>query len=71
MITRSLRARLEKLEQAVQPRERLFVMSHDGIKPLDEQIAAFKVQHGVTARDLLVISRCLRFSDDEEPAQCA
>jgi hypothetical protein len=52
-----LRIRIEKLEQAVHPKERLFVMREDPSKPLDEQIAAYKAQHGVTARDLLVIRR--------------
>jgi len=51
-----MRTRIEKLEQAIQPKERLFVMREDPSKgSLDEQIAAYEAQQGVTARDLLVI----------------
>jgi hypothetical protein len=32
-------------------------MREDPSKPLDEQIAAYKAQHGVIARDILVIRR--------------
>ena len=52
------RIRIEKLEQTIQPKARLFVMREDPSKgPIDEQIAAYEAQHGVTARDLLVIRR--------------
>ncbi len=57
-MSRGLRIRVEKLEQNIQSKARLFVMREDASKdPIDEQIAAYEAPHDVTARDLLVIRR--------------
>jgi hypothetical protein len=50
-------ARLAKIEQALKPEARLFTFHHfDGDEPgLDERLAAFKVEHGVTPQDQLVV----------------
>jgi len=52
-----LRMRIEKLEQAIQPKDRLFIMREDPSQDIEEQIAAYEAKHGVTARDLLIIRR--------------
>ena len=50
-----LRARIERLRQAVQPGAGFFVMRADPTQDLEEQVAAYKAENGVRARDILVI----------------
>ena len=51
------RIRIEKLEQAIWSKDRLFVMREDPSQDIEEQIAAYEAKHGVTARDILVVRR--------------
>ena len=50
----SLRQRFARLEQAIQPGARFFVLhpDPDPTLGLDEQIAAYAAENGVTARDI-------------------
>jgi hypothetical protein len=52
----SLRQRFARLEQAIQPGARFFVLhpDPDPTLGLDEQIAAYAAENGVTARDIIV-----------------
>jgi hypothetical protein len=52
-------ARLDRLEQAIQPGGRFFVMRADPTQDLEDQIAAYEAENGVTARDILVIRQNL------------
>jgi hypothetical protein len=54
-----LQQRFARLEQAIQPGGRFFVMRADPTQDLEEQIAAYKTENGVTARDILVIRQNL------------
>jgi hypothetical protein len=61
----SLRQRFARQEQAIQPGGRFFVLHPDLTLDLDEQIAAYAAENGVTARDIIVFRPIL--ATDELP----
>jgi hypothetical protein len=63
-----LRQRFARLEQAIQPGGRFFVMRPDPTLDLDEQIEAYRSENGVTARDILVIRPILAPESQPHPA---
>jgi hypothetical protein len=50
-----LRARIERLQQVMQPVGRILAMREDPSRGLAEQIAAYKVENRGPERDLLII----------------
>ena len=65
----NLRSRVEKLEAALAPTGSVFLMgdhSWNQDRPLEERLAAFKIENGVGPYDTVCTTRFLR-ADEPEP----
>jgi hypothetical protein len=58
-VSTRFKVRLDGLEQAIQPGGRFFAMRVDPTQDLEDQIAPYEADNGVTARDILVIRQNL------------